>query len=86
MSQRVARGIEAVNGVRGVVCKAVVDTLLDGDMNRVLRYQVRFSGVVFPGETIVTEMWDEGDRVLVAASTRERGEPVISNAAVWVKR
>jgi len=69
----------------GVVCKAVVDTLLDGDVDRVARYQVRFSGIVFPGETIVTEMWDEGARIVVAASTRERGEPVISNATMWVR-
>jgi hypothetical protein len=41
----------------GVVCKAVVDNALDGDVTRVARYQVRFAGVVFPGETIVTSVW-----------------------------
>ena len=69
----------------GAVCKAVVDTMLDGDVTRVARYQVRFSGIVFPGETIVTEMWNEADRIVIAASTRERGEPVLSNAAIWVR-
>jgi acyl dehydratase len=67
----------------GAVCKAVVDTLLDGDVARVARYQVRFSGVVFPGETIITRMWDEGDRFLLSATTKERSEPVLSNAALW---
>jgi acyl dehydratase len=68
----------------GVVCKAAVDTVLGGDTSKVSRYQVRFAGVVFPGETIVTSMWKEGDRILVDAKTKERGTPVISNAALTV--
>ncbi len=69
----------------GITCKAVVDTMLDGDVNKVARYQARFAGVVFPGETIVTSMWKEGDKILVSASSKERGTPVISNAAVTVR-
>jgi acyl dehydratase len=56
----------------GIVCKAVVDGLLDGG----------FSGVVFPGETIVTSMWKEDGEIVVAASTKERDSKVITNAAV----
>jgi len=66
----------------GVVCKAVVDNALDGDVTKVARYQVRFAGVVFPGETIVTSMWREGGRLLLAAKTKERDTPVLSNAAI----
>ena len=69
----------------GIVCKAAVDGALDGDVTRVARYQARFSGVVFPGETVVTSIWREGDRVIVAAATKERGTPVITNAALTVK-
>jgi acyl dehydratase len=70
----------------GIVCKAVVDTLLDGDVTAVSRYQVRFTGVVFPGETVVTSMWREADgRVVLQAATKERGQPVLSNAAIWTR-
>ena len=69
----------------GIVCKAVVDELLGGDVKRVARYQVRFAGVVFPGETIETSMWREGNKILIAAKTKERGAPVISNAAITLR-
>jgi acyl dehydratase len=69
----------------GVVCKAVVDNVLDGDVTKVARYQVRFAGVVLPGETIVTTVWREGDRLLLAAKTKERDTPVVSNAAMELR-
>lgn len=68
----------------GVVCKAAVDSVLEGDTSKVRRYQARFAGVVFPGETIVTSVWKDGDRLLVDAKTKERGTPVISNAALTI--
>ena len=69
----------------GVVCKAVVDAALGGDTASVSRYQARFAGVVFPGETIVTSWWRDGKTVLIDAKTKERGTPVISNAAITVR-
>ena len=68
----------------GVVCKAVVDNALGGDTAKVTRYQARFAGVVFPGETIVTSLWKEGDKILVNAKTKERDTPVITNSAVTI--
>jgi multifunctional beta-oxidation protein len=40
---------------------------------------------VFPGETIVTSMWKEEDKILVRAVTKERGDPVLTNAAITVR-
>jgi len=69
----------------GIVCKAAVDHAIGGDTAKVARYQARFAGVVFPGETIVTSLWNEGGKILIAAKTKERGTPVISNAAITLR-
>ncbi len=68
----------------GVVCKAAVDTVLGGDPARARRYRARFAGVVFPGETVTTHMWEEGDKVLLEAVVEDRNAIVLSNAALWV--
>jgi acyl dehydratase len=68
----------------GIVCKAVVDHVLGGDVSKVTRYQARFAGVVFPGETLVTSMWRDDGKVIVATKTKERGKDVITNAAVSI--
>jgi len=69
----------------GIVCRAVVDHLLDGDTTRVARYKVRFRGVVLPGETIVTSMWNEGDRVFLRATNKEQETTVLSNAVMVLR-
>ncbi len=69
----------------GIVCKAAIDAMLGGDVNRVARYQARFAGVFFPGETMVTSLWKEGDKILISASSKERQSPVISNCAITVR-
>ena len=69
----------------GVVCKAVVDHALGGDTAKVARYQVRFAGVVYPGETIVTSMWREGEKIVLQAKTKERDTAVLTNAAITLR-
>jgi acyl dehydratase len=69
----------------GIVCKAIVDGVLGGDPTQVARYQARFRGVAWPGETYLTSWWREGDRIIVSAKSKERDAPIISNAAFWVR-
>jgi hypothetical protein len=58
---------------------------LGGDVAKVARYQVRFAGVAFPGETYVVKYWKEGDKILIQAESKERGAPIITNAAITVR-
>jgi acyl dehydratase len=69
----------------GIVCKAGVDGMLGGDAAAVAGYRARFAGVVFPGDTIVTSMWRRGQSLYVAATNRERGTPVITNAVITLR-
>ncbi|GGQ16133.1 MaoC/PaaZ C-terminal domain-containing protein [Streptomyces roseolilacinus] len=67
----------------GMTLKAVVDTVLGGDVTRVRSYRTRFAGVVFPGETLRVRMWDGDGRVRVSVTAAERGDaPVLADTAV----
>jgi acyl dehydratase len=69
----------------GVVCKAIVDNVLGGDVTKVARYQARFAGIGFPGETYVTSYWKQDDKILVETKSKQRDAVIISNAAVTVR-
>ncbi len=69
----------------GIVCKAVVDHALGGDTARVSRYQARFRGVAFPGETYVTRYWKDGKRILIESKSKERDAVIIANAAIELR-
>ncbi|HCA84298.1 MAG TPA: 3-alpha,7-alpha,12-alpha-trihydroxy-5-beta-cholest-24-enoyl-CoA hydratase [Streptomyces sp.] len=75
----------------GITLKAVVDTLLGGQVARVRGYAARFAGVVFPGETLCIRMWRElepergpdGGRVLVSVTAPDRDDaPVLADTVV----
>lgn len=68
----------------GLVGRAVLHSYCDRDPAKFKSIEVRFSGVVFPGETVVTQMWEEGDKVVLQAKVAERDAVVISNAAAEV--
>ena len=67
----------------GVVCRAVVDSLLDGDPRRVVSYATRFSGVVYPGETLRTLVWSMPGRLVLTSTVDERGAaPALSDTTI----
>lgn len=65
----------------GIVAKGLVDHLLDGDPTRLRRLEVRFAGVVHPGETLRTRVWRRGGELTFATDCPEHeGAPVLSHA------
>lgn len=69
----------------GLVCKALVDGMLDGDVTRLDGLSVRFAGSLFPGETIRTSVWRDGEQLLLHSTCPERdGAPVLTHATATV--
>jgi acyl dehydratase len=61
--------------------RAVLEAFCGNDPKRLKAFEVRFSGVVFPGETITTDMWDVGGGTVVLTARTERGDALSSAAA-----
>jgi acyl dehydratase len=61
----------------GIACKALVDTLLDGDVSRVHSYGARFAGVVFPGETLRASIWKEDRRLVATITAPSRDDAIV---------
>lgn len=67
----------------GYVARQAVETFLGAEPGRFKSIKVRFVQSVYPGETLVTSFWKDGDnRVIFETRVKDRDEVVISNAAV----
>lgn len=63
----------------GTACRAVISTICGYDPAQITGFDVRFSAPVFPGETIVTEMWRDGAVLSFRAKVKERDVIVLNN-------
>ncbi len=67
----------------GFATRHVVNAFHKGDPRKFKSVKARFADSVFPGETLITEMWKDGDdKVIFRCKVKERDKVVISNAAV----
>ena len=63
----------------GTACRAVLSTVAEYQPERVKQFDVRFSKPVFPGETLMVEMWKDGGTISYRASVKERPGTVVLN-------
>jgi len=67
----------------GFSVRAVLQSFAENDPARLKSVRVRFSKHVFPGDTIISEMWRESEsRILFQTKVKEREDLVITNAVV----
>ncbi|KAL0665210.1 hypothetical protein Bca4012_102048 [Brassica carinata] len=62
----------------GFAIKAVIKCICKGDPSAVKTISGRFLATVFPGETLITEMWLQGLRVIYQTKVKERNKAVLS--------
>jgi acyl dehydratase len=55
----------------GIVLRELTDALLDGDASQVGGFAAKFTGVVFPGETIRVRGWCEDGRIVGSATVAD---------------
>ena len=63
----------------GVACHAILQTICNYDPTLISGLDARFSAPVFPGDTIRTDMWQDGNIVSFQCTATERDSLVIRN-------
>lgn len=63
----------------GIACHAILKTVLDYDHTLIGEFDARFSSPVLPGDTIATDIWQDGNVVSFQCRVVERNVIVIRN-------
>lgn len=63
----------------GMACHALLKMCCNYDVGRLKAMKLRFSAIVYPGETLRTEIWRDGDDISFRCHTVERESLAINN-------
>lgn len=69
----------------GIACRAILQTICDYDHTLIEGFDARFSLPVLPGDTITTDMWQDGNVVSFQCSVKERDCVVLRNGKCTLK-
>jgi acyl dehydratase len=69
----------------GIAGHAILKTLCGYDPSRFISMEGRFSSPVYPGETIRTEMWRDGNVVSFRSTVPARGVTVLNNGRAEIR-
>lgn len=61
----------------GFSARVIQEKYSPEDANGLAQINARFTSHVFPGETLVVQCWKEGDNIMFATKTEERGKVVV---------
>ena len=70
---------------KGVIARALIHACCDGAAQRLREIAVRFSAPVIPGDTIRTQIWQDGDSLRFCADAVERSIRVIDNGVAKIQ-
>lgn len=66
----------------GIVLRELTDAFLGGDAAAVRGFGARFAGVVFPGETLRIDGWQNGGRILASVSVGDDRRPALADVVL----
>jgi acyl dehydratase len=81
LAKRVGFPVPILHGLctYGTACRTILREVAKYDHTRIRGFDVRFSSPVYPGETILTDMWVDGAVVSFRCRLKEREVTVINN-------
>ena len=62
-----------------IAARAILKGCCDNDPQRIARFDARFASPVYPGETLVTYIWRDGDEIAFECRVAERNAVIIRN-------
>lgn len=65
----------------GTTARAVYESFFKGDASQLQTITGRFTSHVFPGETLIVDMWKDGNTIIFNTRTKERGLVVLKGYA-----
>ena len=88
MARRAGFDVPILHGLctYGMACRAVLGAYCDYDPTSMKSFDARFSAPVFPGETLIFELWPGNDGVAFRARSRERDVLVLKDGFSRISR